>query len=54
MAIVVPALARGNAHSSLQAALRVNHQHNLINSVLGDPTIADSILDRLVDNAHRV
>jgi len=42
---------RYNTGSTIIASqLPVNHWHEII----GDPTIADAILDRLVHNAHKI
>jgi DNA replication protein DnaC len=43
--------ARYQARSTLLTSqLKVNNRH----AQIGDPTIADSLLDRLVHNAHRI
>ena len=46
--IAVDRHARGS--TILTSQLAVEHWHEII----GDPAIADAILDRLVDNAHRL
>jgi DNA replication protein DnaC len=45
-------LTRGNGHRSTLATsqIPVDHWHEAI----GEPTVADAILDRLVHNAHRI
>ena len=40
----------GRASTIVTSQLPVEHWHDII----GDPTIADAILDRLVHNAHRL
>jgi DNA replication protein DnaC len=40
----------GRGSTMLTSQLPVEHWHDII----GDPTIADAILDRLVHNAHRL
>ena len=40
----------GSASTVITSQLRVEHWHE----VIGDPTIADAILDRLVHNAHKI
>ena len=40
----------GSASTILTSQLPVEHWHE----VIGDPTIADALLDRLVHNAHRI
>jgi DNA replication protein DnaC len=40
----------GAASTVITSQLRVEHWHE----VIGDPTIADAILDRLVHNAHKI
>ena len=40
----------GRGSTLLTSQLPVDHWHDII----GDPTVADAILDRLVHNAHRL
>ena len=40
----------GSASTVITSQLPVEHWHE----VIGDPTIADALLDRLVHNAHRI
>ena len=40
----------GSASTIVTSQLPVEHWHE----VIGDPTIADALLDRLVHNAHRI
>jgi len=40
----------GSASTIITSQLPVEHWHE----VIGDPTIADALLDRLVHNAHRI
>jgi DNA replication protein DnaC len=40
----------GSASTIVTSQLPVEHWHEII----GDPTIADAVLDRLVHNAHRI
>ena len=40
----------GAASTIVTSQLPVEHWHE----VIGDPTIADALLDRLVHNAHRI
>ena len=40
----------GTASTIITSQLPVEHWHK----VIGDPTIADALLDRLVHNAHRI
>ena len=40
----------GNASTIVTSQLPVEHWHEQI----GDPTIADAILDRLIHNAHKI
>ena len=40
----------GSASTIITSQLPVEHWHE----VIGDPTIADALLDRLVHNAHKI